>query len=72
MPDAGRERRMQPNRRNLLTLLAASVSAGVLPRPSRAQAKADLYDIGKTGNVRLLHMTDTHANCCRCIFASQA
>ena len=52
---------MQPNRRNLLTLLAASVSAGVLPRPSGAQAKADLYDIGKTGNVRLLHMTDTHA-----------
>ena len=48
------------SRRDLLGLLAASAAAGVLPRPSRAQAKSDLYDIGRTGNVRLLHMTDTH------------
>lgn len=52
---------MQPNRRNLLRLLSASVAAGVLPRPSHAQARDDLYDIGRSGNVRLLHMTDTHA-----------
>ena len=26
-----------------------------------AQATDDLYDVGKFGNVRLLHMTDTHA-----------
>ncbi len=48
------------SRRDLLGLFAASAAAGVLPRPSRAQAKSDLYDIGRTGNVRLLHMTDTH------------
>jgi sulfur-oxidizing protein SoxB len=52
---------MQPNRRDLLRLLSASVAAGVLPRPSHAQAKDDLYDLGRSGNVRLLHMTDTHA-----------
>ncbi len=51
---------MQPNRRDLLRLLAASVAAGLLPRPSQAQAGADIYDIPRTGNVRLLHMTDTH------------
>jgi len=51
---------MQPNRRDLLRLLSASAAAGVLPRPSHAQAKDDLYDIGRSGNVRLLHMTDTH------------
>ncbi len=32
-----------------------------MPRLSRAQAKTDLYDIGRSGNVRVLHMTDTHA-----------
>ena len=51
---------MQPYRRDLLGLLSASVAAGLLPRPSRAQAKTDIYDIGRSGNVRLLHMTDTH------------
>ena len=52
---------MQANRRDLLRLLGASVAAGVLPRPSHAAVKDDLYDIGRSGNVRLLHMTDTHA-----------
>lgn len=52
---------MQPNRRDLLTLLSATALAGVLPRLSHAQAATDLYDLGRTGNVRLLHMTDTHA-----------
>ena len=52
---------MTPNRRDLLRLLGASAAAGVLPRPSHALAKDDLYDIGRSGNVRLLHMTDTHA-----------
>ena len=51
---------MQPNRRDLLRLLSASVAGGLLPRPSHAQAKTDIYDIGRSGNVRLLHMTDTH------------
>ena len=52
---------MAPRRRDVLKRLAAIVAAGTLPRPSRAQARDDLYDIGRTGNVRLLHMTDTHA-----------
>ena len=51
---------MQPSRRHILKLLSAGATAGVLPRPTRAQARADIYDIGRTGNVRLLHMTDTH------------
>ena len=51
---------MQANRRDFFSLLTAGVAAGVLPRPTRAQAKDDLYDIGRSGNVRLLHMTDTH------------
>ncbi|HKM65104.1 MAG TPA: thiosulfohydrolase SoxB, partial [Acidisphaera sp.] len=50
---------MTPNRRDVLRLLGASV-AGILPRASRAQAQSDLYDIGRSGNVRLLHITDTH------------
>jgi sulfur-oxidizing protein SoxB len=48
-------------RRNLLHALGAAAALGVLPRVSRAQATTDLYDIGRSGNVRLLHMTDTHA-----------
>lgn len=48
-------------RRRLLRSLGAAASIGVLPRPSRAQAQGDLYDFGRFGNVRLLHMTDTHA-----------
>ncbi len=51
---------MQPKRRELMRLLGAGAAAGMLPRPSRAQAGTDIYDIGRTGNVRLLHMTDTH------------
>ncbi len=48
------------NRRSLLRLLGAGVAAGLMPQPSLAQARDDIYDIGRTGNVRLLHMTDTH------------
>jgi sulfur-oxidizing protein SoxB len=51
---------MQPKRRDLMRLLGATAAAGMIPRPSHAQARADIYDIGRSGNVRLLHMTDTH------------
>ena len=51
---------MQPKRREFMTMLAAGTAAGLLPRPSRAQARTDIYDISRSGNVRLLHMTDTH------------
>lgn len=51
---------MQPKRRELMAMLGAGAAAGLLPRPSRAQAQTDIYDLGRSGNVRLLHMTDTH------------
>lgn len=52
---------MRTTRRDILKLLGASAAAGMLPQPTRAQATGDLYDIGRAGNARLLHMTDTHA-----------
>src|SRR4051812_19048105 len=48
-------------RRDVLKALTAAAIAGVVPRIGRAVEGDDLYDIGKFGNVRVLHMTDTHA-----------
>lgn len=48
-------------RRDVLKLLTAAALSGTLPRIGKAAADDDLYDIGKFGNVRVLHMTDTHA-----------
>jgi sulfur-oxidizing protein SoxB len=48
------------NRRDVLRYLAAATAAGGLPRLAAA-AEDDIYDIGRFGNVRLLHITDTHA-----------
>jgi sulfur-oxidizing protein SoxB len=48
-------------RREVLKLFTAATLAGALPRVGRAAEGDDLYDIGKFGNVRVLHMTDTHA-----------
>jgi S-sulfosulfanyl-L-cysteine sulfohydrolase len=47
-------------RRDLLQAFAAATASGLLPRVSLA-ASDDLYDIGRFGNVRILHLTDTHA-----------
>ena len=44
----------------MLRTLTAAVLAGTLPHIARAQAREDIYAIGRTGNVRLLHQTDTH------------
>ena len=49
------------SRRQTLKLLAASAAAGVVPRIGRAAAATDIYDIGRHGNIRLIHQTDTHA-----------
>ena len=49
---------MRATRRDLLQLLGAGAAAGLLPRPGFAAD--DIYDIGHSGNARLLHMTDTH------------
>ncbi len=48
-------------RREVLKLLTAAAIAGVVPRVGRAAEGDELYDIGKFGNARVLHMTDTHA-----------
>ena len=48
------------NRREALRVLTAAALGGVVPRIGSA-ADDDLYDIGRFGNVRVLHLTDTHA-----------
>jgi sulfur-oxidizing protein SoxB len=48
-------------RRDVLKALTAAAMAGVVPRIATAAEGDELYDIGKFGNVRVLHMTDTHA-----------
>ena len=48
-------------RREVLKLFTAAALAGVVPRVGRAAEGDELYDIGRFGNARLLHMTDTHA-----------
>ena len=48
-------------RREVLKLLTAAAASGAIPRLTRAAAAADLYEVGRFGNARVLHMTDTHA-----------
>ena len=47
------------NRRNILHYLMAAAAAGVMPRVALA-ADDELYDLGRFGNVRVLHLTDSH------------
>ena len=47
-------------RRDVLKVLAAASLSGVVPRIGLAAAN-DPYDIGRFGNARVLHMTDSHA-----------
>ncbi|HEY1362482.1 MAG TPA: thiosulfohydrolase SoxB [Xanthobacteraceae bacterium] len=51
---------MLAHRRQLLRLLTAAGLAGIVPRIGGA-AEDDLYDVGRFGNVRVLHLTDSHA-----------
>jgi sulfur-oxidizing protein SoxB len=48
------------NRRHFLRAVAATAGVGILPRVGIG-ADDDLYDVGRFGNVRVLHFTDTHA-----------
>ncbi len=48
------------DRRNFIRWLGVAAASGVMPRVALA-ADDDLYDIGRFGNVRVLHLTDTHA-----------
>ena len=54
---------MSLSRREFLRTLGLAAAAGLLPRSVFADRKApgDLYEVPKFGNVRLLHITDTHA-----------
>jgi sulfur-oxidizing protein SoxB len=51
---------MMNDRRDVLKLMTFAAASGFVPLPTRAQARQDIYDIGWKGNVRLLHITDTH------------
>lgn len=54
---------MSMSRREFARLLGMAGAAGVLPVTGFAAKKqpGDLYEVPKSGNVRLLHMTDCHA-----------
>jgi sulfur-oxidizing protein SoxB len=52
---------MTLHRRELLRLLSAAAACGVAPRLARAADDRAIYDVGRFGNARVLHMTDTHA-----------
>lgn len=54
---------MSMTRREFARLLGMAGAAGVLPVTGFAAKKqpGNLYEVPKTGNVRLLHMTDCHA-----------
>lgn len=54
---------MSMNRREFLKLMNLAAVAGLAPASVLAKGEpgTDLYDIGHHGNVRLLHLTDIHA-----------
>src|SRR5579884_1388991 len=48
------------HRRDFLKSLTATTLSGLLPRISDA-ADEGIYDIGRFGNARIMHITDSHA-----------
>jgi sulfur-oxidizing protein SoxB len=53
---------MNLSRREFLRILGFAGAAGLLPGlASAAGSPSDLYDLGQSGDIRLLHITDTHA-----------
>jgi sulfur-oxidizing protein SoxB len=53
---------MNLSRREFASVLAAAMASGFpLARDASAQQAASLYDVPRSGNVHLLHMTDCHA-----------
>ena len=48
-------------RRDVIKSFAAGTLSAILPRTGNAAETDALYDIGRSGNARVLHMTDTHA-----------
>jgi sulfur-oxidizing protein SoxB len=49
------------HRRDVLRLFTSAALSGTIPPLACAAEADDLYAIGRFGNARLLHMTDTHA-----------
>ncbi|EIJ43977.1 5'-nucleotidase/2',3'-cyclic phosphodiesterase-like hydrolase [Beggiatoa alba B18LD] len=49
------------NRRQFMQIMAVASAAGLLPQKIFARQASDLYDVPNFGQVRLLHITDTHA-----------
>jgi len=52
---------MTIRRRDFLTLASVAALSTGLPRIARGAEDAGVYDFGRFGNARILHMTDTHA-----------
>lgn len=52
---------MNVHRRDLFRMLTAAAFSGVVPTIGRAADDQSIYDVERFGNVRVLHMTDTHA-----------
>ena len=52
---------MTIRRRDFLKFAGAATLSGTLPRLARSADNAGVYDLERFGNVRILHMTDTHA-----------
>lgn len=52
---------MSLSRRGLLRLLTAAGASGFVPKIARSADDQSIYDVGRFGNFRVLHMTDTHA-----------
>ena len=53
---------MNLSRREFSSVMAAALAAGFpIHRDASAQQAAGLYNLPRTGNVHLLHMTDCHA-----------
>jgi sulfur-oxidizing protein SoxB len=52
---------MTIRRRDLLKLVGAAALSDGWPRPVRSADNPSVYDLGRFGNARILHMTDTHA-----------
>ena len=59
---------MAATRRDLLQLLTVAATLGVTPRLARAEAKQDIYALGRFGNARIIHQTDTHAQIAPVLF----
>ena len=57
----GIEETVTMRRRDVLKLFAAATLSGALSRPVRSADDAAIYDLEQFGNVRVLHLTDTHA-----------